>query len=312
VSLEVLCMGRAGVDLYAEQIGAPLERVTSFAKYVGGCAANIAVGSARLGLRTGMLTRVADDPLGHFVRDFLASEGVDVSAVRFDSSHLTGLAILGIQPPDAFPLVFYREQCADIQVDREDVDRSGILSTRALVVTGTGFSHEPSRDATRHAMTIARTAGVKVVLDLDVRPVVWAGGSSEIRSEMSRALPLADVIVGTEEEVAAVGGTLEALRALAPGLLVVKRGERGATAYPRQGAPEDSPGFRVPVLNTVGAGDGFMAGFLHGWMRELPLRECLRLGNAAGALVASRHACAPAMPRPAEIEDLVRASGSLP
>jgi 5-dehydro-2-deoxygluconokinase len=305
MSLHVICMGRAGVDLYAEQVGAPLERVTSFAKYVGGCAANIAVGAARLGLRVGMLSRVANDPLGRFVRDFLIGEGVDVSAVRFDAHHLTGLAILGIEPPDTFPLVFYREDCADVQITREDVDLSGLLSARALVVTGTGLSREPSRDATHHAVGIARTAGVRVVLDLDVRTMLWKLGAEEMREEVARTLPLADVVVGTEEEVAAVSGSVDALRAATPGLVIVKRGAQGATAYAREGGPVHSPGFRVTVLNAVGAGDGFMAGFLSGWLTDRPLEESLRRANASGAIVASRHACAPAMPTPAELRALM-------
>jgi 5-dehydro-2-deoxygluconokinase len=305
VRLDVLCMGRAGVDLYAEQIGTPLERVSSFAKYVGGCPANIAVGAARLGLGAGMLSRVADDALGRFVRDFLVAEGVDVTAVRFDPHHLTGLAILGIQPPDTFPMVFYREDCADLQITREDVDLSGLLSARALVVTGTGLSREPSRDATHHAIGIARTAGVRVVLDLDVRTMLWKLGADEMREEVSRVVPLADVVVGTEEEVAAASGSVDALRAAAPGLVVVKNGAHGATAYSRAGAPLRSPGFQVTVLNTVGAGDGFMAGFLSGWLTDRPIEETLRRANAAGAIVASRHACAPAMPSLAELQALI-------
>jgi 5-dehydro-2-deoxygluconokinase len=306
VSLDVLCMGRAGVDLYAEQVGAPLERVTSFAKYVGGCPANIAVGAARLGLKAGMLTRVADDALGRFVRDFLSAEGVDVSAVRFDPHHLTGLAILGIQPPETFPLVFYRKECADLEVTREDVDLSGLLSARALVVTGTGLSHEPSRDATHHAVEHARTAGVRVVLDLDVRTMLWELGEEEMRQEVVRLLPQADVVVGTREEVSAACGSVDALRAATRGLVIVKDGARGATAYPRAGEAVHSPGFTVTVLNTVGAGDGFMAGFLSGWLTDRPLEESLRRANAAGAIVASRHACAPAMPTTAELQALIR------
>jgi 5-dehydro-2-deoxygluconokinase len=280
--------------------------VTSFAKYVGGCPANIAVGAARLGLKAGMLTRVADDALGRFVRDFLNAEGVDVSAVRFDPHHLTGLAILGIQPPETFPLVFYQEECADLQITREDVDLSGLLSARALVVTGTGLTHEPSRDATHHAVEHERTAGVRVVLDLDVRTMLWELGEEEMREEVGRLLPQADAIVGTREEVSAVARSVEALRAATQGLVIVKDGARGATAYPRAVEAVHSPGFTVAVLNTVGAGDGFMAGFLSGWLTDRPLEESLRRANAAGAIVASRHACAPAMPTTAELQALLR------
>jgi 5-dehydro-2-deoxygluconokinase len=305
-------MGRAGVDLYAEQVGVPLERVTSFAKYMGGCAGNIAVGAARLGLRVGMLTRVGDDALGRFIRDFLASEGVNVQAVHFDPAHLSGLAILGIEPPDQFPLIFYRERCADIHVTPEDVSTSGVRDTRALVVTGTGFSREPSREATHHAIRLAREAGAKVVLDVDVRPTLWDGGAEEMAGQLFPVLAAADVIVGTEEELAGVTRqasaeqAVSALRPHIPGLIVVKRGGRGATAVEPSGQATSVPAFRVEVLNTLGSGDGFMAGFLKGWLGGQPLAEALRWGNAVGGIVASRHACAPAMPTPAEVDQLMR------
>jgi 5-dehydro-2-deoxygluconokinase len=312
VRLDVLSMGRAGVDLYAEQVGVPLERVTSFAKYMGGCAGNIAVGAARLGLRVGMLTRVGDDALGRFIHGFLASEGVNVQGVRSDPAHLSGLAILGIEPPDRFPLIFYRERCADIHLTAADVTASAVRETRALVVTGTGFSREPSRQATQLAIRLAREAGAQVVLDVDVRPMLWDGGAEEMAGQMPPVLAAADVIVGTEEELALVTRqasaeeAVSALRAQVSGLIVIKRGGRGATAVEASGKTTSVPAFRVEVLNTLGSGDGFMAGFLKGWLGAQSLAETLRMGNAVGGIVASRHACAPAMPTPAEVDELMR------
>jgi 5-dehydro-2-deoxygluconokinase len=293
-------MGRAGIDLYADQIGAPLEEVTSFSKYVGGCPANIAVGTARLGLRSGMLTRVGDDGLGRFVRNFLQAEGVDVGRVLTDPERRTGLVILGIEPPDRFPLLFYRENCADIHLGTADVEGTEVGATRALVVSGTGLSREPSRSATRRAMALARAAGTRVVLDLDVREVLWPEGRDGIARELRAAVPQADLVVGTEEEMASAGGVGD-VRVRASGLVVVKRGPRGATALPSGGAPVEAPGFCVTILNTLGAGDGFLSGFLVGWLSGSPTFECLRLGNAAGAIVVTRHGCAPAMPRRDEV-----------
>jgi 5-dehydro-2-deoxygluconokinase len=303
--IDLLCIGRAGVDLYGEQIGKPLEEVTSFAKYVGGCPANISVGTRRLGVKSGMLTRVGDDGLGRFVRAFLESEGVDVSGVRYDAEHNTGLVFLGIEPPDRFPILFYRTECADIHLSVDDIDEDRIASTRAILISGTGLSREPSRAATRKAVEIARRLGKKVILDVDVRPILWAS-AEENRRELQAILPLVDLAVGTEEEVAAASPDgLDGIRKLTKALLVMKLGPRGARALPLEGPPVEVPGFKITILNTLGAGDGFMSGFLRGWLDDEPLATCLRLGNAVGAIVVTRHGCAPAMPTMDEVRALM-------
>jgi 5-dehydro-2-deoxygluconokinase len=171
--LDVITIGRAAVDLYGEQIGGRLEDMTSFAKYVGGCPANIAVGAARLGLNVGMITRVGDEHMGRFVRETLAAEGVDVSQVRTDPQRLTGLVILGIRDRESFPLIFYRENCADMALAPADMDAAFIAQARAIVVTGTHFSTPGVDAASRTAIGHARAAGTKVVLDIDYRPVLW-------------------------------------------------------------------------------------------------------------------------------------------
>ncbi len=311
--LDLLCLGRAGIDLYGEQIGVPLEDVTSFAKYVGGCPANIAVGTRRLGLKSGMLTRVGDDGLGRFVRKFLESEGIDVGGVSFDPRHQTGLVFLGIEPPDRFPILFYRTECADIHLNVDDVDERHIAGTRAILISGTGLSREPSRSATQRAVKLARAAGKKVILDVDVRPALW-DSPADTRRELQAILPLVDLAVGTEEEMAAAAGVspelaLGALRKLTNALLVMKLGPRGAVAHPVNEAPVMVPGFKITVLNTLGAGDGFMSGFLRGWLTGEGLENCLRLGNAVGGIVVTRHGCAPAMPSLDEVNALMREQG---
>lgn len=309
-SLDLLCLGRAGIDLYAEQIGVPLEEATSFAKYVGGCPANIAVGTRRLGLKSGMLTRVGDDALGRFVRTFLEREGIDVSGVRYDPRHQTGVVFLGIEPPDRFPLIFYRTECADIHLHPDDVDEQHIARAGAVLISGTGLSREPSRSATRKAVELARAAGKKVILDVDVRPVLWES-EEDTRRELQAILPLVDLAVGTEEEMAVASGVpgeegLRALRKHTRAVLVMKLGPRGALAHPLDGAPVMVQGFKLTVLNTLGAGDGFMSGFLRGWLTGQELRSCLRLGNAVGGIVVTRHGCAPAMPTLGEVDALMR------
>lgn len=324
---DLISIGRAAVDLYGEQIGGPLEDMTSFAKYLGGCAANIAVGAARLGLRVAMLTRVGDEHMGRFVRASLAGEGIDVSHVTTDPQHLTGLVILGIQDEATFPLIFYRENCADMALSVEDIDPDFIASAGALLVTGTHFSQPGVAAACRRAIDIARAAGARVVLDIDYRPVLWGltsrglgeqrfVASPEVTRHLQAILPLVDVIVGTEEELHIAGGstdTLEAVqcvRRLSDAVIVVKRGAEGCAIFEGEIGRrlEDAvsvPGFRIEVFNVLGAGDGFMAGLLSGLLRGRPAAEAGRIANACGALVVARHGCAPAMPSAEELADFL-------
>ncbi|MES2612973.1 MAG: 5-dehydro-2-deoxygluconokinase [Pseudomonadota bacterium] len=314
---DVICMGRAAVDLYGEQIGGRLEDMQTFSKYLGGSPANTAVGVARLGLKPAMLTRVGDEHHGRFVREALAAEGVDTSHVFTDPRRLTGLVFLGIQDRETFPLVFYRDHCADMALTAGDVHGDFIGSATALLLSGTHLSQPGTYEACRSAMALARERGTRTVLDIDYRPVLWgltSPGMGEQRfvaddnvtAHLQGVIADCDLVVGTEEEIHIAGGstdTLQALRrlrALTPGLLVVKRGPMGCVAF--EGAIPDSledglkgPGFPVEVFNVLGAGDAFMAGFLRGWLKNEPLSQCCAWANACGAIVVSRHGCSPAM-----------------
>jgi 5-dehydro-2-deoxygluconokinase len=323
-TLDVIGVGRAAVDLYGEQIGGRLEDMQSFAKYLGGSPANTAVGASRLGLRAAMLTRVGDEHNGRFVRETLVAEGVDVSQVRTDPKRLTALVFLGIRDANTFPLVFYRDHCADMGLCTDDVDPAFIASSRALLISGTHLSQPQTYDACVTAMRAARATGTRVVLDIDYRPVLWGltspglGEQRYVRSDrvsehLQTVLPLCDLVVGTEEEIHIAGGSpgslpaLRRIRELTNALIVMKRGPMGCAAFPAA-IPEclddgvQGPGFPVEVFNVLGAGDAFMAGLLRGWVRDEPLAHALRYANACGALVVSRHGCAPAMPSWIELE----------
>jgi 5-dehydro-2-deoxygluconokinase len=324
---DFIAMGRAAVDLYGEQIGGRLEDMTSFAKYLGGCPANIAVGAARLGLKPAMLTRVGDEHMGRFVRDTLAAEGVDVSHVRTDPARLTALAILGIRDQDTFPLLFYRENCADMAIAPEDFDADFIASAKALVVTGTHFSTASADRTCRAAIAHARAAGTKVVLDIDYRPVLWGltgrglgeqrfVASDTVTEHLRSIVPLCDLIVGTEEEIHIAGGStdtlaaLRQLRRITAATLVVKRGAQGCVVFTGSipASIDDGlvgRGFPVEVYNVLGAGDGFMAGLLRGWLRDEGWTRACLYANACGALVVARHGCAPAMPSWTEMTDFL-------
>jgi 5-dehydro-2-deoxygluconokinase len=318
---DLICMGRAAVDLYGEQVGARLEDQSSFARYLGGCPANIAVGSARLGLRAAMLSRVGDEQNGAFVRETLAAEGVDVSHLKTDPRRLTALVFLSIRDRETFPLLFYRHDCADMAIAAEDFDAHFIASAGALLVSGTHFSQPATAAVCERAVRLAK----RFVFDIDYRPVLWgltAPGlgeqrfvaSKHVTAKLQSLIPLAHLVIGTEEEFHIAGGcedTDEALRrlqALSQAVFVVKRGPLGCSVH-AGGETIRAPGFPVEVFNILGAGDGFAAGFLSGWLRGLPLAECARRANACGALVVSRHGCAPAMPSREELEAFLSRDG---
>ena len=323
-ALDVITIGRSSVDLYGAQVGGRLEDMGSFRKYIGGSPTNIACGAARLGLKSAVITRVGDEHMGRFIREQLQREGVDVGGVVTDPERLTALVLLGIRDEDRFPLIFYRENCADMALSVDDIDEAYIASSRSLVVTGTHLSNSRTEAAVLKALNLARQHGLRTALDVDYRPNLWgvAGHgegesrfveSQKVTAKLQSTLHLFDLIVGTEEEFHIAGGstnTIEALRAVrgvSAATLVCKRGAAGAVAL--EAAIPDSldggqagPGFPIEVFNVLGAGDGFFAGLLKGWMADANWPTALKYANACGAFAVSRHGCTPAYPSLAELE----------
>ncbi|WP_062226766.1 bifunctional 5-dehydro-2-deoxygluconokinase/5-dehydro-2-deoxyphosphogluconate aldolase [Aureimonas frigidaquae] len=324
MNLDVITIGRSSVDLYGAQVGGRLEDMRSFRKYIGGSPTNMACGTARLGLRSAVITRVGDEHMGRFIRETLAAQGVDTRGVVTDSERLTALVILGIRDEDSFPLIFYRENCADMALTEADIDPDFIAQARATVATGTHLSHPRTEAAVLKSVRIARQCGARTALDIDYRPNLWglaghdAGESRYIESDavtrrLMAHLPLFDLIVGTEEEFHIAGGTtdtlaaLRAVRAVTPATLVCKRGPMGAVAFDgdipdRLELGQSGPGFPIEVFNVLGAGDGFMSGLLYGWLGGADWPRTLEYANACGALAVSRHGCAPAYPSRAELD----------
>jgi 5-dehydro-2-deoxygluconokinase len=313
--LDVITMGRCSVDLYGQQIGSRLEDITSFAKSVGGSPSNIAIGSSRLGLKVGIITRVGDEQMGRFVREQFEREGVTTQGVVTDKQRLTALVLLAVENDKTFPLIFYRDNCADNAMDESDVEEDFIISARALLVTGTHFAKPNTDAAQRKAMSIAKKAGRKIIIDIDYRPNLWglaghaAGEERYIKSDkvsehLQSILADCDLIIGTEEEVHIAGGTedtlaaLRKIRSLSKGAIVLKRGPMGCVVYP--GEIPDSldkgivgQGFPIEVYNVLGAGDAFMSGFIRGWLRNEPFETCATWANACGAFAVSRLLCSP-------------------
>ncbi len=321
--IDVICMGRVAVDLYADQIGCSLEDAQSFRKYLGGCAGNIAVGSSRLGLHSAMFSCVGTDAMGNYLLRTLLEEKVDISLVTQTPHHLTGLVLLGINPPDRFPLIFYRENCADMQIKIEDVKIDFIAAAKALLFTGTGLSTDSMRATTHAAVYAARSVQTRVIFDLDYRPVLWGltqAGDGETRYTISERvsreyhaiLPHCDLIVGTEEEIRIAGHhddiieALHTIRRSTTAPIVVKQGADGCSIYLDDfNQPIRTRPFHVEVLNVLGAGDAFISGFMRGLLRGADWETCATYGNAGGAIVVTRHGCAPAMPTFTELQTFI-------
>ena len=330
-----LHMGRSSLDLYSNDVGTPFTSIQSFAAYVGGSPTNISVGGRRLGLNTAVLTALGQDPVGDFILHFLEHEGVETRFIPRKPGHRTSAVVLGIEPPDKFPLVYYRDNCADIELTIDDVLAAPVRDCRVFQFAGTNLSREPSRSATFFAAERARAAGAEVVFDIDFRPDQWH--DPRAFGVMARAiLPLVDIVLGTEDEINAallqdpaqitlthsqvsdtkVGGALDdniaAILCRGPRALLQKRGSEGLRIHLRDnGATQqiDCPGFPVEVYNILGAGDAFAAGFLCGHLRGEGWYRAGRMATACGAIVVTKHGCANFMPTYDEMMAFIEAKG---
>ncbi|MGQ4329775.1 5-dehydro-2-deoxygluconokinase [Streptomyces hayashii] len=322
MAYDLITMGRIGVDLYPLQTGVPLPQVTSFGKFLGGSATNVAVAAARLGREAAVISRTGDDPFGTYLHEALRGFGVDDRWVTSVPGLPTPVTFCEIFPPDDFPLYFYREPKApDLEIDAHELDLDAVRETRVFWVTGTGLSEEPSRTATLAALAHLAKAGI-TVFDLDWRPMFWKDPSGGAPAEAARpfyaeALKHATVAVGNLDEVEVATGVREP-RAAAQALLdagvelaVVKQGPKGVLAVNSEGESAEVPPLPVDVLNGLGAGDAFGGSLCHGLLEGWDLEKIMRHANAAGAIVASRLECSSAMPTPAEVEAAIEAGAVL-
>ncbi|MBR7652312.1 5-dehydro-2-deoxygluconokinase [Brucella oryzae] len=326
--LDLITIGRSSVDLYGAQVGGLLEDMASFNKYVGGSPTNIATGTARLGLKSALITRVGDEHMGRFLLRELEREGVDTRGIVTDPERLTALVILGIRDQQHFPLIFYRENCADMALCEDDIDPAFIAEAGCVLATGTHLSHPKTEAAVLKALRLAREKGSRTALDIDYRPNLWGLSghgdgenrfieSAAVTTKLQSTLHLFDLVVGTEEEFHIAGGStdtlqaLKAVRAVTSAALVCKRGPMGAVVF--EGTIPDSldegqsgEGFPIDVFNVLGAGDGFMSGLLRGWLKGEDWPTNLKFANACGAFAVSRHGCTPAYPSWEELQYFFR------
>ena len=321
---DTLHMGRSSIDLYSNDIGAAFVDIQSFAAYVGGSPTNISVGARRLGLNTVLLTGLGNDPVGDFILNFLQKEGGEMAFSPRKPGYRTSAVVLGIEPPDKFPLVYYRDHCADVELTIDDVLAAPLAQSRIFQFAGTNLSREPVRSATLFAAEMAHQVGTEVVLDIDFRPDQWHDPRAfgvAIRS----VLPHVDIVIGTDDEInaamlhdprqlhlthsqmsdARVGGNtadnIEKMLQMGVRVLVQKRGEHGSRVHLGVGEKIDAPGFPVDVFNILGAGDAFASGFLYGYVQGWDWYKAARMGNACGAMVVTRHGCSISMPHLAEV-----------
>lgn len=333
-TFDLLCMGRSSIDLYSNDVGAPFEQINSFAAYVGGSPTNISVGARRLSLNVALLTAVGADPVGQFILAFLKKEGIAIQFIPVKSQHRTSAVVLGIEPPNKFPLVYYRDNCADINLTIDDVLASPIQDCKVFEFAGTNLSKEPSRSATQFAIEQAKRAGAKIVLDVDFRPDQW----HDVRAfgvQIRAVLPLVDVVIGTEDEINAAmlmdttkmslthsqvsdtkvdGDSRSAIMQMLRHPLeavIEKIGAEGAKIHLPNGEIIHAPGFPVEVYNVLGAGDAFGGGFLYGYVNGWDWYKSARLGNACGAIVVTQHGCANFMPTMDEVLTFVAPYGGL-
>lgn len=333
-SYDTLHMGRSCIDLYSNDIGTPFVDIKSFAAYVGGSPTNMSVGGKRLGLRTALLTALGEDPVGDFILNFLKNEGVETHYIPRKPGKRTSCVLLGIEPPDKFPLVFYRDNCADIELDADDVLAAPIANSHVFEFAGTNLYKDPSRSATLFAAELATEKGTKVVLDIDFRPDQWAD-PRHFGVALRSVLHTVNIVIGTEDEInaamikdpeqislvhsqvsdARVRGNTEEhvnmLLSMGPEVLVEKRGEGGCRLHKSEGTNIEVPGFPVKIQNILGAGDAFGAGFLYGYVKGWDLYKAARFGNACGAIVVTRHGCSISMPTHEEVMEFVEKRGGL-
>ncbi|MEO8414305.1 MAG: 5-dehydro-2-deoxygluconokinase [Ginsengibacter sp.] len=331
---DLITFGRSSIDLYSQNIGADFIDIKGFDAFVGGSPLNIAVGASRLGAKVSLLTGIGNDKVGDFIINFLKNQHVETSTIARIEGARSSAVVLGIEPPDRFPLVYYRDNAADSQVTIDHVIAANIDQYKLLEISATALNIEPSRSAVFYAVETAFDNKVEVVLDMDFRADQW----KDLRSFglMVRAiLPKVTIAIGTEEEILAatlqnadqvhishqqisapeIKGDIEAsiqkIIKSGPELLIVKRGSKGATIYYKDGRIEDVPGFPVEILNVLGAGDAFASGFIYGYLQGWDVYKACRLGNASGAWVVQKSGCANAMPYHDELMQFIESRGGL-
>ncbi|SPN75045.1 5-dehydro-2-deoxygluconokinase [Brochothrix thermosphacta] len=311
---DLIAVGRACIDLNAVEFNRPMEETMTFAKYVGGSPANVAIGLAKLGLKPGFIGKLADDQHGRFIKTYMTAAGVDMEETVLDTAgHKTGLAFTEIKSPSECSILMYREEVADLYLEASEVDEAYIKQARLLLVSGTALSMSPSREAILTAVAYAKKNNVPVVFELDYRPYTWQS-LEDTAVYYSLVANQADIIIGTRDEFDRLenkeGGkneeTIAALFQHSAQLIVIKHGVEGSYAYTKAGDVYNGKAYKTKVLKTFGAGDSYAAAFIYAVLAGKSIETALKYGSASASIVVSKHSSSDAMPDVAAIEALIQ------
>lgn len=314
--LDFIAIGRLCIDLNANETQRPMEETRTFTKYVGGSPANIAIGTSRLGLKTGFIGKVADDQMGRFITGYLQDHNINTDQVFVDQTGaVTGLAFTEIKSPTECSILMYRDNAADLKLEPTEVSEEYIKQSKALLISGTALAKSPSREAVFLALEYARKHDVVVFFDVDYRPYTWQS-EAETAVYYNLAAEKSDVIIGTREEFDMMEKllnykesddkvTAERWFSHHAKIVVIKHGGDGSIAYTRDGDSHRGGIFKTKVLKTFGAGDSYASAFIYGLMQGMEIREAMRLGGASASIVISKHSCSDAMPTIEEIKSFM-------
>ncbi len=313
---DFVAIGRLCIDLNANEINRPMEMTSTFTKYVGGSPANIAIGMARLGMKTGFVGKVANDQMGRFITNYLERNGISTSGVTTDrTGAVTGLAFTEIKSPSDCSILMYRDNVADLKLQPEEVPEELIAGAKMLLVSGTALAASPSREAVFLAIDYARKHGVAIAFDIDYRPYTWSS-DAETAVYYNLVAEKCDIIVGTREEFDMMERfernpeRLDEITAAkwfnyAAKIVIIKHGKEGSIAYTKDGASHRAVSYPAKVVKTFGAGDSYAAGFLYGLMQGWEIARCMSFGSAAACIVISSHSCSDAMPTAEQVHDYI-------
>ncbi|WP_438420961.1 5-dehydro-2-deoxygluconokinase [Bacillus siamensis] len=316
---DIVAIGRACIDLNAAEYNRPMEETMTFSKYVGGSPANIAIGSAKLGLKAGFIGKIPDDQHGRFIVSYMQGKGVDTSQMAVDKEgRKAGLAFTEILSPEECSILMYRDNVADLYLEPSEVKEGYIANAKMLLVSGTALAKSPSREAVLKAVHIAKKHDVKVVFELDYRPYTWPS-AEETAVYYTLAAEQSDIVIGTRDEFDVMenrsGGdndeTVRRLFAHSADLVVIKHGVDGSYAYSRSGEVFQARAYKTKVLKTFGAGDSYASAFIYGLVSGRDIETALKYGSASASIVVSKHSSSEAMPAAGEILELIEAQHSL-
>lgn len=314
--LDVIAIGRIGIDLNPNEYNRPLEETLTFTKTVGGSPANIAVATSRYGVKTGFIGRIADDAFGRYITNYFKSKDIDINGLVVDKEgHKTGLAFVEIKAPNESDIIMYREGAVDLMITLEDIDEEYIKEAKALVISGTALAASPSREAVFYALKLAKKHNTVTFFDVDYRPYTWKS-MEETSLYCSMAAGLCDVLIGTREEFDVLEGvdlpgnkddevTAKFWLDQSPSLVIVKRGREGSIAYLENGEQYVGEVFPVDALKTQGAGDSFAGGVISTMIKGKDVVTAMRYGAGAAAIVVQENSCSEAMPTEEEIHTFI-------